>query len=155
MAQIAFKEPVSRKEDDGVPIYFSWPRTGASFTYQVSIDGGATYSAGSETIVEQAGDSIHDYMIPYSASERPSGAGVALFLVDDGTDSGRIIVTIEAAPVASTDGPTLSEYGPKRVKTKEMDIEQFDPETLQRLKEREAATTTVEFCGLNFCYGKR
>lgn len=31
-----------------------------------------------------------------------------------------------------------NEYGPKRVKTPNMEVEQFDPSTIQRLREREA-----------------
>lgn len=48
---------------------------------------------------------------------------------------------------------TYSDYGPKRVKTKEMEIEQFSPMELQRVQERVNATLP-SFCSGSTCIGR-
>lgn len=47
----------------------------------------------------------------------------------------------------------FSEFGPKRVKTKELDIEQWDPEKLERINRRRTATHPT-FCNSLFCIAK-
>lgn len=56
--------------------------------------------------------------------------------------------------VAPPVGPTeYTQYGPKRVKTKEMEIEQFDPAVIQRINSRANATIPT-FCSLPSCVGR-
>lgn len=47
----------------------------------------------------------------------------------------------------------FSEFGPKRVKTKELDIEQWDPEKLERINRRKT-TPHPTFCNSLFCIAK-
>jgi len=60
----------------------------------------------------------------------------------------------DACPVAaSTEGLTFSTYGPKRVKTKEMEIEQFAPSEIMKADERAIATSPT-FCEGGVCVGR-
>lgn len=63
---------------------------------------------------------------------------------------------INGTPVdPPVEAPTLefSGYGPKRVKTKEMEIEQFDPSILAKIEERKAAGMPT-FCNTPSCVGR-
>lgn len=63
------------------------------------------------------------------------------------------IVGGEATPEDDLPEVVLSDYGPKRVKTKTMDIEQFDPEKLYRLEQMKARSVPT-FCMSKFCQGR-
>lgn len=59
----------------------------------------------------------------------------------------------ELSTVPETSNDTYTTYGPKRVKTKEMEIEQFSPDIIQRVQERESATLPT-FCSGPACIGR-
>ena len=58
----------------------------------------------------------------------------------------------ELSTTPETSDDTYTTYGPKRVKTKEMEIEQFSPDVIQRVQERESATLPT-FCSGPACIG--
>lgn len=150
---IVFRNPVERRAGDGIPVYFQWPRSGAEFTYEYSTDGGANFFSGDGVITERNADGKYDYFIPYNVEERPEGAGIVLYLIDDGEDTGRIIVNV--AECATSPVPAPSEFGasgPRRVRTKEMEIEQFRPDILQLVEDRKVSKTP-SFCQSQFCIG--
>jgi hypothetical protein len=108
MTTIYFDEPAVRQLNDNRTILFGWPRTGETLTYTFSLDDGDTYAAGASTIVEitpDGGDA--EYRIPYNASERPTVAGNVIFVVTDGTDTGKI--TINVLTITSTIPPPSSQ----------------------------------------------
>jgi hypothetical protein len=56
--------------------------------------------------------------------------------------------------VAPPVGPDeYTQYGPRRVKTKEMEIEQFSPDIIQKVNSRAAAKIPT-FCALPSCVGR-
>jgi hypothetical protein len=57
---------------------------------------------------------------------------------------------ITPAPVGPTE---YAQHGPKRVRTKEMEIEQFAPDIIQKVNSRAAAKIPT-FCSLPSCVGK-
>lgn len=61
--------------------------------------------------------------------------------------------TITITPSQESVAATLPDYGPKRVKTKEMEIEQFDPLRLQMAQER-SSITQPSWCDGAICVGK-
>ena len=66
---------------------------------------------------------------------------------------GQEIVDLDSCPEPTPSPvPIHSEYGPKRVRTKEMDIEMWDPEMINRLEERKKAKAP-SFCNSTFCIG--
>lgn len=69
-------------------------------------------------------------------------------------EAGQDTVDLDSCPEQPVPVPTVptSEYGPKRVRTKEMDIEMWDPEMLNRLEERKKAKAP-SFCNSTFCIG--
>lgn len=80
-------------------------------------------------------------------------SGYVLLLAEDG-----VYVMSDTLPttstVTTTTENTYSSFGPKRVKTKEMEIEQFSPKELQRVEERTNNTTLPSFCGGFACIGR-
>lgn len=80
-------------------------------------------------------------------------SGYVLLLAQDG-----VYVISDTLPTSSTATTTTendyNSYGPKRVKTKEMEIEQFSPKELQRVEERANNTTLPSFCGGFACVGR-
>lgn len=67
-------------------------------------------------------------------------SGYCNFELTDGTYLVTNEPPTETTSVVTEVSPTYSSYGPKRVKTKEMEIEQFDPIAIQRATERSSAT---------------
>ena len=59
-----------------------------------------------------------------------------------------------SAPTVATPTNEYASFGPKRVKTKEMEIEAHNPKDLQRLLERTTNTNLPTFCGGFACVGK-
>lgn len=160
---ISFKNHAERHVNDGLPIYFSWPRSGADFTADVSFDGGDTYSPISGTIEEITPDGDNaEYRITYSSSDRPAGVGTVLYRLNDGTDTGKLYVDVK--PTTTAPGSTVVPssdleliaaasrgYGPKRVRTKDIEIEQFDPLTVMRARSSENPSTYPTFCSFPVC----
>lgn len=72
-----------------------------------------------------------------------------------GGDAGTYVMTdiIPTIATASTSEVTLTDYGPKRVKTKEMEIEQFDPIRNQMASER-ATMNYPGWCSGYDCVGR-
>ncbi len=56
-------------------------------------------------------------------------------------------------PSQESDPATLADFGPKRVKTKEMEIEQFDPLRLQMAQDR-SRSTQPSWCDGAICVGR-
>lgn len=101
MAIIYFDDAVVRQTADGREIVFTWPRSGETITYSVSIDGGETWTAGVQVITENPPDGdVAEYSIPYSALDRPAYTGLAIYDLTDGTDSAKIYVNILAGPLS-------------------------------------------------------
>jgi hypothetical protein len=95
MATIFYDEVVIRQRGDGREILFTWPRTGETLTYTVSIDGGLTFVPGEEVITENPPDgSVSEYVIPYNVNERPEVVGTIVYNITDGSDDGKIYVNV-------------------------------------------------------------
>jgi hypothetical protein len=58
-----------------------------------------------------------------------------------------------STPSQESEAATLPDYGPKRVKTKEMEIEQFDPLRLQMAQDR-GRVQQPSWCDGSICVGK-
>lgn len=107
MATIHFDSPAIRNPLQEDPLNFQWPRGGSTFTYQFSLDMGGTWENGNSIITNTGLSEPYTYQIPYHENERPDNLGFVLFLVDDGTDSGRIVLQVVSgvSPVLPPDYP--------------------------------------------------
>lgn len=150
MTVYEFSDPVQRATNDDTPLIFSWPRTGVEPTVTVSFDG-TTFVAVDGTVEEL--DIDYQYKINYSSIDRPSIPGLAFYKIEEGGDSAIFILNVTpSVPTVNEGSPTYSAYGPKRVKTKQMEIEQFDPRVLQDAEAR-ANATLPSFCESRICVG--
>jgi hypothetical protein len=75
-----------------------------------------------------------------------------------GQPEGTYVMTNKLPTTCSTssqesEAATLPDYGPKRVKTKEMEIEQFDPLRLQLAQDR-SRVQQPSWCDGSICVGK-
>lgn len=108
MAIIYFDDVVLRQVRDERGITFTWPRSGETFSYQISKNGGESFTPGTAVTITELPDDgdVAEYQIPYSEEDRPAGPGLVIYLVDDGTDTAKIYVNILSREVPITD------YGP-------------------------------------------
>ena len=104
MAVIYFDDVVLRQSGDGREVVFTWPRSGETFTYTVSVDGGEVWTDGVQVITENPVDGdVAEYTIPYSLLDRPEYTGLTIYEVDDGTDTAKIYVNILAGLIPAGD----------------------------------------------------
>ena len=147
MSTIAFDSPVVRVINENLPIIFDWPRTEVTLEVSVAFNN-TDFSPVSGVITEIA---PYKYRLSYNAADRPLTPALITYKVEEGGDQGTFELLLKSQNVSPTPEP-LSDYGPKRVKTKQMDIEQWDPEMLERLNNRKTLKPPC-FCESTFCQG--
>lgn len=99
------------------------------------------------------------WQLSYSPLDRPTSPGLVTYRFTSNFDETAVLL-LEFIGNLPTNNPALdlglTEYGPKRVKTKQMEIEQFDPRILDELDERKRVRGNgiPTFCSSAFCVGE-
>lgn len=151
MATVEFDSPIKRIVNDGLPIIFGWVRSGVTPVVTVAFDN-TTFVAVTGSVEEI---NPAKFRLNYHANDRPSTPALITYRVSEGGDVGEFEVVIEASSEAPIPPPPLPPFpgiGPKRVRTRDLDIEQFDPEKLEAI-ERRSTSGTPTFCSSSFCVG--
>jgi hypothetical protein len=150
MAILEFDSPIKRFVNDAIPIIFAWVRTGVTPTVTVAFDN-TTFVPVTGSVEEL---SPNKFRLNYHANDRPSTPALITYRISEGGDVGEFEVYIVAqqtppAPAPPTPFPGI---GPKRVRTRDLDIEQFDPDKLD-LIERRRTSKIPTFCDSHICIG--
>ena len=95
----------------------------------------------------------------YNPLDRPTNAGLVSYRFTDNSGNSETLSIEFIGIISETDISVdldLAKYGPKRVKTKQMEIEQFDPRILDELDERKRTRSNglPTFCSSTFCAGE-
>lgn len=148
MTVYEFNDPVNRSIGDNSPIVFQWPTAGATITAQRAFDN-ETFEdcAGAVTEITVASP---QYKLSYAAADRPTTPSIITYKFTDGTDTAYLQVHISPEIPAAVSSLTpdadlsslMTEIGPKRVKTKDMEVEAHDPMKIQQLLERRQTKQT-------------
>jgi hypothetical protein len=147
MSTIVFDSPVNRIINENLPIIFDWPRTGVNPSVSVAFDN--LNFVPILGVVDEIG--AYKYRIAYNAADRPLTPSLITYKVQEGGDEG----TFELLLISQQQNPTpspLTDYGPKRVRTKEMDIEQWSPDMIHSLNVKKTYPKPC-FCDSTFCHG--
>ena len=134
-----------RDTNNQQPITLEWTPTPENIQAEVAFDN-VNFIEAIGAITNISGDI---WQLEYNPKDRPTNSGLVTYRFTDNNDNVETlqIEFIGQPVVPETPGPlSLSPYGPKRVKTKQMEIEQFDIEKLQRVSERNSVGTP--------CFGK-
>lgn len=92
---IYFDDVVIRQIGDRRSITFTWPRSGETFTYEISLNGGDTFAAGLADITELSPDGdVAEYEIAYADTDRNPDPGLVVYKVTDGKDEAKIYVNV-------------------------------------------------------------
>jgi hypothetical protein len=148
-------DQLTRQLSDETPISFDWSIGAATnIVATVAFDNVNFINCVGEMVALGGGR----WQLNYHPQDRPTNAGLITYKFLDNLSNEDILpVEFTGAPITSEEvALKLSEYGPKRIKTKEMEIEQFDPRILDELDERKKmrAKTIPTFCSSNFCAGQ-
>ena len=150
MSTITFDSPIKRIVNDGIPIIFDWVRSGVELVITVAFD--------NTTFVPVVGSveelSPGKYRLNYHESDRPSSPSLISYRVAEGGDVGifEVLILQPQAIEAPSTPSEFTAFGPKRVRTRDLDIEQHDPEKLDRLSQKQGSTIPT-FCDSHFCKG--
>ena len=147
-------DQLTRQLSDETPISFDWGVEAATnIIAYVAFDNSNFIDCVGE--MESLGS--NRWQLNYHPQDRPTNAGLITYKFLDNLDNSDILpVEFTGVPVTTEEiALKLSEYGPKRIKTKEMEIEQFDPRILDEVEERKKnrAKSLPTFCSSNFCAG--
>jgi len=140
MTVYQFSDPITRAADDVTPILFEWKRAGVTPSIEVAFDN-VTFTAISGTVTEVTND-IPRYRINYNAADRLTTAGIITYKISEGNDVAylELHITNPTLPPENLDVSSLSSLvesvGPRRVKTKDMEIENHSIEKIQKVMER-------------------
>lgn len=151
---LGLNDQLTRQLLDETPISFDWAISEATNIV-------ATVAFDNTNFIDCIGEMVlissSRWQLTYHPQDRPTNAGLITYKFMDNLDNVDILpVEFTGVPVTSEEiALKLSEYGPKRVKTKEMEIEQFDPRILDEVEERKKNRTKnlPTFCSSNFCAG--
>lgn len=147
---------LQRSIEDDQPLAVSWmydPEP-TSMLAEVAFD--------NTTFIEAVGDIIklsnNVWQLKFHPQDRPTNPGLITYRFTDNLGNTETLqVEIVGQPVfdpIQTLDPIYSKYGPKRVKTKQMEIEQFDPRVLQDLEDRLARNSIPTFSNSMFAVGR-
>lgn len=143
---------LQRTIDDTLPITFDWSDIEATIiTAEVAFDN-INYVATIGSVIS-LGNSR--FQLNYNPQDRPTNPGLITYKFTDnlGNVDYLTVIIVGDPVVESLPDLKFSEYGPRRIKTKKLEIEQFDPEKLQDLKDRKNRTIPT-FCSSRFCVGR-
>lgn len=147
MTTYQFSDPVERELGDETPIIFEWKRSGVNPAVQIAMDN-INFSDinGTVTDITNTGG-VPRYRIEWHVDDNPTSASIVTYKIAEGGDTAYLEVrytkpvtaTEPTTPEVPADG-TLSELvtllGPRRVKTKDMEIERDSIDKMQKLLER-------------------
>lgn len=107
-AGIEFIPPATVSIADTKPLTILWPVDGDTITGEVSIDNGA-FQPCAGTPITQVGTidgPLYSYTLPYSAADRPSGEGTAVyrFTGSVGSPVYQALLTLKVIPIAAGTG---------------------------------------------------
>lgn len=131
---------ISRTLDDTQPIAFDWGEpTAVSIDAEVAFDNINYEDAVGEVVELSEGR----WQLNYDAQDRPTNPGLVTYKFTDNLGNTDYLSVNFTGTPAEPDLPDIKypSYGPRRVKTKEMDIEQFDPMKLAFLDDRSQEST--------------
>jgi hypothetical protein len=139
MPTYSYADPVVRAADDETPILFEWPTADATVTGEVAFDN-VTFTALTGTITDISND-LPRFKLAYNSADRLTSAGIITYKFTDGTTTIYLELRITAPSCPETiDVSTLSSLietvGPRRVKTKDMEIENHPIDKMQKIIER-------------------
>lgn len=141
----------TRAVNDPSPILFDWPVAGESLDVQVAFDN-VNFDDIIGTVTEVTNDaSLPRYRIAYADADRPDTPTIITYKVTGATHTGylELHITPEVPTVVSSVANTsdlsslASSLGPRRMKTKDTEVEAHDPEKLQRLVERRSSKSVA------------
>ena len=141
-----YDDAIQRAIGDTTPIILEWPTAGATITAQVAFDN-QNFSDCVGTVSEITVGDTPRYQLSYASADRKTTVGIITYKFTDGTDTGYLELHITpeipdavASVSSEADLTTLiASLGPKRVKTKDMEIEAHNPLMMQKLAERRAS----------------
>ena len=142
MTVYQFSDPVCRSIVDNTPIIFEWHRAGVEPVVSVAFDN-TTFQAVSGEVSEITADpSIPRYSLSYSANDRLSSPGIITYRIAEGGDTAYLELRLtpgnQLVEVADTStlATLIEQLGPRRVKTKDMEIEAHPIDKMQKIMER-------------------
>lgn len=144
-------EEDSRQLDGTDPVTVVWESaTPDSMLAEVSFDG-TVYVPTVGSVTHLGGD---NWQLSYHPQDRPTNPSTVIYRFTDNNSNQQLVTIPFVGTVTTPELPelTYSAYGPKRVKTKQMEIETHDPEKLQRLTER-SMNKVPTFCSSAGCVG--
>ena len=148
--ELSNPDSLIRDINDTNPIQFEWSLPATAITAEVAFD--------NVTFVETIGSVFNPtgniWQLSYDPQDRPTVPSLITYRFTDNNSNQQTVTLQLTGALASQTLPEqqFSEYGPKRIKTREMEIEQFDIEKLDRLKQR-SSNNNPSFCQSTFCVG--
>ena len=147
---------LQRTLDDNQPLAFSWDYNPEPTTIQAEVSFDNTEYV--DTIGAVVNLTNNTWQLEFEPQDRPTNAGLITYkFTDDLGNTEELLVEFvgePSTPQLPEVDTTYSKYGPKRVKTKEMEIEQFDPRVLQDLEDRKTRCTPPTFANSRFAVGR-
>lgn len=150
MTTYQYSDPVKRELSDQTPIVFEWLRAGVTPTIEVALDN-VTFVPALGSVTEITVDTPR-YRINYHTSDRPTSPGIITYKITEGGDTAylEVQITPTSSPGngeldASSLTTLIQTLGPRRVKTKDMEIEAHSIDKVQKVLER----TGPKVIGLN------
>lgn len=145
------QKTISDTED----IKFDWVAEAITIGAEVSFDQ-INYLEAAGLVEREDGNR---WIFRYSPLDRPTSASTVVYRFTDNAGNSDTLSVNYTEPIVNPNTENnlvLSQYGPKRVKTKQMEIEQFDPRILDELEERKSRRSAglPTFCSSNFCVGR-
>jgi len=145
MSVYQFGDVVTRSLLDETPLVFEWLRAGVTPVVEVAFDN-VSFVALTGTVSEIT-NVVPRYRINYNIADRPATPGIITYKMAEGGDTAylevmfttnpnTVVIPEILPPDISTLATLVASVGPRRVKTKDMEVEAHSIDAIQKLHER-------------------